>query len=164
MALKINGTALKKCNVNNVVCKHINVNSVNVWNAECRLFPVSDTEDTYTSWLGGGASTTSEYIAISLSTSETKYNYCNTPVDLTGYDKINFNIDEVSASEGFWCNIGVSKTITTAPERSAAIESGKAGTYSVNISDLNGSHYMILRGKRGKYDGKAFYIKNIWLS
>lgn len=43
MALKINGTALKKCNVNGTVCKHIDVNGVNVWNAEYVFFPNADT-------------------------------------------------------------------------------------------------------------------------
>lgn len=139
------------------------VNSL-IYSAESQLFPTSDDGKTYNSWDGGGVSISDAgYIQISLSTSDVKYNTCNSTVNLTGYDYINFTVSEVSSSEGFWCNIGVSATKKTAPEYATGISNG-AGTYSVNVSELNGEYYIQLRGRRGKYDGKAFFITNIWLS
>lgn len=139
------------------------VNSL-IYSAESQLFPTSDDGKTYNSWDGGGVSISGAgYIQISLSTSDVKCNTCNSTVNLTGYDYINFTVSEVSSSKGFWCNIGVSATKKTAPEYATGISNG-AGTYSVNVSELNGEYYIQLRGRRGKYDGKAFSITNIWLS
>ena len=167
MAFKYINTTVKKCNVikNTIrnVCKHINVNGVNVWNSEMNIFPVSDTDKTYRSFGGSGSVTVEDSrITVSLSTNEVKYNYSTESVNLSGYTTAYFTLEDVSASEGFWCNIGFATTKATAPQAYIGVSKGDS-VYAVDISDAEGEQFIVWRGKRGKYDGSAFKITRIWL-
>lgn len=138
-----------------------------IYTAECQLFPTSETGKTYTGWGYGDCAVSydsSGYISVALSTSGVRYAVSDNTVDLTGYDYINFTVYDVSSTDGFWCNIGVSATQANTPSTHTAITSGTADTYSVDISSLSGEYYLALRGRRGEHDGSGFKISNIWLS
>lgn len=103
MALKINGTALKKCNVNEVVCKKINVNGINVWNAEYVFFPNADTLNP-SNWRKSSNGYGSSRLDVenklirfgARGGSDNSHFYCEILVDMTPYKTCYVNVTALS--------------------------------------------------------------------
>lgn len=60
MAFNYLEAAVKKCNVNDIKCKHINVNGVNVWNSEVKVIPnpTDFPQSAYLTWAEEGSRVT----------------------------------------------------------------------------------------------------------
>ena len=154
MAVLINNTSLKKCNVNKAVCKKIAVNGTNIWSAEYSLVPntegalATDTSDGAGKWssnyddpkwqsdgtlwvyfASGGQSTTVH----------------KTPIDVTKYSKITFVVSSVSGNGEFYMQLGSTTNFSwDEPHTEVATT---AGTYTIDLLNVNGNRYLIFRGK-----------------
>lgn len=153
MAVLINGTSLKKCNVNGGTCKKIIVNGENVWRAEYSLVPntegvlATDTSD-------GGGKWSSNYDDPKWQSDGTLWVYFasggqsttvhKTPIDVTSYSKITFIVSSVSGEGEFYMQLGT----TTSFSWDEPYDGGTTtGPYDIDLSNINGNRYLIFRGK-----------------
>ena len=148
MSVEINGVTLKNANYNGEKIKKIVYNGTVVFAAEQIIFPPRTTN-----WARSGASTESN------ANDERIYTYCNgssqtnsqmyTTLDLTNVDTITFTATSAYAGNGF--NAVTIDTIVYDSLGSARGIARPNGTYTINVSDLTGTHklYCCVWGSTG---------------
>ena len=137
MSVVINGVTLKNATYNGEKVKKIVYNDNVVYTAEQIIFPPRTTP-----WNRSGASTESNADDIRI------YTYCNgssqtssqmyTELDLTGIDTITFTATSSYSGNGF--NAVTIDKIVYSSLGSARGISRPNGTYTINVSDLTGTH------------------------
>ena len=148
MSVVINGVTLKNATCNGEKVKKIVYNGAVVYSAEKVIFPPRTT-----TWSRSGASTESN------ANDERIYTYCNgssqtnsqmyTTLDLTNVDRITFTATSVFSGNGF--NAVTIDTIVYSNLDSARGVSRPNGTYTLDVSDLTGTHklYCCVWGSTG---------------
>lgn len=86
-------------------------------------------------------------LRIYLASGSNTTNKCLKPVNLTNYSKMWFTLTTVPASNGFYVGFAAdnAKAYNGFSAQSASITA--TGSYSVDISDLTGDHYFMVRGQ-----------------
>ena len=148
MSVIINGVKLKNATYNGEKVKKVIYNGTVVYTAEQIIFPPRTT-----AWTRSGASTESN------ANDERIYTYCNgssqtnsqmcTTIDLTNVDTITFTASSGYGGNGF--NAVTIDTIVYSSLGSARGISRPNGTYTIDVSDLTGTHklYCCVWGSTG---------------
>ena len=148
MSVVINGVTLKNATYNGEKVKKIVYNGTVVYAAEQIIFPPRTT-----TWTRSGGSTESN------ANDERIYTYCNgssqtnsqmyTTLDLTNVDTISFTATSGAGGNGF--NAVTIDTIVYTELGSARGISRPNGTYTIDVSDLTGTHklYCCVWGSTG---------------
>lgn len=148
MSVVINGVKLKNATCNGEKVKKIVYNADVVYSAEQIIFPPRTT-----TWTRSGSSTESN------ANDERIYTYCNgssqtnsqmyTTLDLTNVDTISFTATSGAGGNGF--NAVTIDTIVYDSLGSARGISRPNGTYTIDVSDLTGTHkiYCCVWGSTG---------------
>lgn len=152
MAFDFNNIAVKKCNVKTTVCKHINVNNVNVWNAEYVYFPSPKTcnQKNWTIASGGQFQLTEDYIYVWGNSDGTKKT-CNVTVDFSKYKKMYITLEAVNNNSKFEIDWRVkdSNARKIHFKINELAESERVKTHEFDISNINDVCYMIIEISHG---------------
>lgn len=156
MAFNILETAVKKCDViknGEKVCKHIDVNGVNVWNAEYVFFPNADTSNINNWDYTGSFGVTENGITCYFSSAGSGGNINKYPVDFSKYKKLYITIASVNGDGNNNFNIRWRRTsnnaIATAIEVDELAASERVKTHELDISSINETCYLAINGDHG---------------
>ena len=164
MAFNFLETAVKKCNViknGEKVCKHIDVNGVNVWNAEYVFFP-NEYTTVKSNWTSSGGSwdITSEYIYTASKYTGSSLSLPEYTVDFSKYKDLYIEISKVNNDNNYnirWRRKN-GNSIAARIEVDELPENERVGVHHINIEDINDVCYLAIDGD----NGGGGYITRIW--
>lgn len=153
MAFNILETAVKKCDViknGEKVCKHIDVNGVNVWNAEYVFFPSAYVSNK-ANWTDHGEGSGSvvingELISLSGHSKGSSWSLYNYFVDFSEYETLCIKITQLTSHPDNkfyirWREKG-SNALKVDYKVNELDDSLKIGTHRIDISDINSQCYL----------------------
>ena len=156
MAFNILETAVKKCSViknGEKVCKHIDVNGVNVWNSEYVFFPNADTSNINNWDYTGSFGVTENGITCYFSSNGSGGNIKKYPVDFSKYKKLYITIASVNGDGNHNFNIRWRRTSNNVIAARIEVEELAANervkTHELDISSINETCYLAINGDHG---------------